>query len=161
VRAADDPGQGLLSWRDTEVNGPWNSMFLVGGAVAMTDALTEFGFADLMGNAIKSLGIGSSVLPFVAATVVGISTNFISGTALYCTVFIPAAVQIGFNPASMAILIAHLAVGLMFPWAGATAATAFAAGQVQLGQMIKIGTLTTVIFILVVATIHVLLAPFV
>jgi sodium-dependent dicarboxylate transporter 2/3/5 len=161
VRSADDPGQGLLTWRDTELNGPWASMFLVGGAVAMTDALTEFGFADLMGNAIKSLGIGSTVLPYVAATVVGISTNFISGTALYCTVFIPAAAQIGFNPASMAILIAHLAVGLMFPWAGATAATAFAAGEVTLPQMIKIGTFTTFVFILVVATIHVLLAPFV
>jgi sodium-dependent dicarboxylate transporter 2/3/5 len=161
VRSADDRGQGLLTWRDTELNGPWNSMFLVGGAVAMTDALTEFGFADLMGGAIKSLGIGSAVLPYVAATVVGVSTNFISGTALYCSVFIPAAVQIGFNPASMAILIAHLAVGLIFPWAGATAATAFAAGEVTLGQMIRIGTLATFVFILVVATIHVLLAPFV
>ncbi|HEX2458651.1 MAG TPA: hypothetical protein VHJ58_00770, partial [Vicinamibacterales bacterium] len=91
--------------------------------------------------------------PYLAASVVAVSTNFISGTALYCSVFIPAAAQIGYNPASMAILIGNLAVGLIFPWAGATAATAFAAGE--------IGIISTVIFIVVVATIHVMLARFV
>ena len=161
IRSSDQTGDALLTWRDAEIHGPWNSMFLVGGAVAMTDALTQFGFVELMGGVIKGLGIGSSVLPYVAATVVGISTNFISGTALYCSVFIPAAVQIGFNPASMAILIAHLAVGLIFPWAGATAATAFAAGEVGLKPMIRIGVITTALFILIVATIHIVMAPFV
>jgi len=161
IRSSDDPGAALLTWRDTELHGPWNSMFLVGGAVAMTDALTEFGFVELMGGVIKGLGIGSTVLPYVAASVVGVSTNFISGTALYCSIFIPAAVQIGFNPASMAILIAHLAVGLMFPWAGATAATAFAAGELDLERMIRIGVVTTFVFIAVVAVIHITMAPFV
>ena len=80
-----------------------------------------------------------------------------SGTALYCGIFIPAAAQIGFNPASMAILIANLAVGLIFPWAGATAATAFAAGEVGMGRMIKVGAIATVVFIIVVATIHLLM----
>jgi di/tricarboxylate transporter len=35
---------------------------------------------------IKGLGIGSTALPYVAAAVVGVSTNFISGTALYGSV---------------------------------------------------------------------------
>jgi solute carrier family 13 (sodium-dependent dicarboxylate transporter), member 2/3/5 len=161
IRSSEHPGAALLTWRDAELHGPWNSMFLVGGAVAMTDALTQFGFVELMGGVIKGLGIGSTVLPYVAAAVVGVSTNFISGTALYCSVFIPAALQIGFNPASMAILIAHLAVGLIFPWAGATAATAFAAGEIGLQQMIRIGVITTAIFIVIVATIHIVMAPFV
>ncbi len=161
IRSSAGSGSALLTWRDAEVHGPWNNMFLVGGAVAMTDALTQFGFVELMGGIIKGLGVGSTVLPYIAATVVGISTNFISGTALYCSVFIPAAIQIGFNPASMAILIAHLAVGLIFPWAGATAATAFAAGQVDLRRMITLGVITTILFILVVATIHIVMAPFV
>ena len=161
VRSSANAGAGLLTWRDAELHGPWNSMFLVGGAVAMTDALTQFGFVELMGGVIKGLGIGSTALPYVAASVVGISTNFISGTALYGSVFIPAAMQIGFNPASMAILIAHLAVGLIFPWAGATAATAFAAGEVGLEQMIRIGVITTAIFIAIVATIHIMMAGFV
>ena len=102
---------------------------------------------------------GSAV--HLAASVVAVSTNFISGTALYCSVFIPAAAQIGTTPASMAILIGNLAVGLIFPWAGATAATAFAAGEIGIERMIKIGIISTVIFIVVVATIHVMLARFV
>lgn len=159
---SSEPGAGsLVTWRDVELHGPWSSMFLVGGAVAMTDALTQFGFVELMGAWIRSLGISLAVLPYLAAAVVGISTNFISGTALYCSVFIPAAAQIGFNPASMAILIGNMAVGLIFPWAGATAATAFAAGEIGIKPMIRIGVIATAIFIIVVATIHVMLAGFV
>jgi solute carrier family 13 (sodium-dependent dicarboxylate transporter), member 2/3/5 len=157
IRSSEDDGA-LVTWRDAEQHGPWNTMFLVGGAVAMTDALTKFGFAELVGGAVSGLGLGSTALPYLAATVVAVATNFISGTALYCSIFIPAAVQIGFNPASMAILIAHLAVGVIFPWAGATAATAFAAGDVGLVRMIRVGLVSTVVFILVVATIHVLMA---
>ena len=159
IRSSEQPGAGLLTWRDTEEHGPWSSMFLVGGAVAMTEALTQFGFADLVGGGVKSLGLGTTLLPYLAGSVVAVATNFISGTALYCSIFIPASVQIGFNPASMAILIAHLAVGIMFPWAGATAATAFAAGEVSIGRMIRIGVAATVLFVFIVATIHLMMAP--
>lgn len=144
IRSSDDAGNALITWKDTELHAPWNTMFLVGGAVAMTDALTQFGFVELMGGMVKDLGIGATALPYVAATVVGVTTNFISGTALYCSIFIPAAAEIGFNPASMAILIGNVAVGLIFPWAGATAATAFAAGEVDMPRMIRVGVVATI-----------------
>lgn len=159
-RSSDDRGHGLITWKDTERHAPWGTMFLVGGAVAMTDALTKFGFVQLAGGAVNGLGLEPLVLPYLAAATVAISTNFISGTALYCSIFIPAAAQLGFNPASMAILIGNVAVGLIFPWAGAAAATAFAGGQISVGRMIRIGLIATVFFILIVATIHVLMAPF-
>jgi sodium-dependent dicarboxylate transporter 2/3/5 len=158
IRSSDNSADGLLSWRDAEHHAPWGSMFLVGGALAMTDALTEFGFVELMGKTIGSLGLGAATLPYIASTVVGLSTNFMSATPLYCSVFIPAAAQVGFNPASMAILIGNMAVGLIFPWAGATSATAFAAGDIRMGQMIRIGLVVTVCFILITATIHLLLS---
>ncbi len=161
IRSSTDAGAGLLTWKDTEHHAPWGTMFLVGGAVAMTDALTQFGFVELVAGVVKGLGIGTTVLPYLAAATVAISTNFISGTALYCSIFIPAAAQIGFNPASMAILIGHVAVGLIFPWAGATAATAFAGGDISLPRMIRIGCLATALFIVIVATIHILMAPIV
>jgi sodium-dependent dicarboxylate transporter 2/3/5 len=159
IRSADDADSALVTWNDTARHAPWNSMFLVAGAVAMTDALTQFGFVQLMGGAIKALGVGPTSLPFIAASVVGITTNFISATALYCSVFIPAAVQVGFNPASMAILVANTAVGVVFPWAGATSATAFAAGEISLEKMIWIGVLATIIMITLVAVIHLMIAP--
>lgn len=161
VPSSDPSGGALLSWRDAEQHGPWNTMFLVGGAVAMTDALTQFGFVDVVGRMVGDLGIGPVMLPYVAAAMAGVATNFISGTALFASIFIPAAVQIGFNPASMAILLGHVGVGLVFPWAGATSATTFAAGEIELGTMIRIGIVATGVFILLVATIHLVLARFV
>jgi solute carrier family 13 (sodium-dependent dicarboxylate transporter), member 2/3/5 len=158
LRSSEEPDSALLTWKDAQHHAPWSTMFLVGGAVAMTDALTQFGFADFVGGIISNLGISPAMLPYIAATVAGVTTNFISGTALYCTIFIPAAAQVGFNPASMAILIGNVAVGVIFPWAGATAATAFAAGEIRMDRMISIGVVATLIFIVITATIHLLLA---
>ena len=164
VPSAAQPGGGLLTWKDAERHAPWGVMILVTGAVAMTDALTQFGFVDFMGGIVDRLGIGPAALPYVAAAIVAITTNLISGTAaaaLFCTLFIPAAVETGYNPASIAVLIANVALGLVFPWAGAASATAFAVGDIQMERMIRIGVVATAVFIGVVATIHVMLARFV
>jgi len=47
----------------------------------------------------------------------------------------------------------------VFPWAGATSATAFAAGEIGLDKMIRIGVMATVALIVVVAGIHLMIAP--
>jgi di/tricarboxylate transporter len=115
----------------------------------MTDALVQFGFVDLMGGVVKGLGISVTALPYVAALFVAITTDLISGIAaatLYCSIFIPAAGELGFNPASMAMLIANVAIGLVFPWAGATEATTFTVGDITMGKMIRIGLVATVVF---------------
>jgi sodium-dependent dicarboxylate transporter 2/3/5 len=162
VRSADDRSEGLLTWKDAERQSPWNAMLLVTGAVAMTDALAQFGFVEFMGNIVRGLGITGTALPFVAAWATAITTNFISGTAtaaLFCNIFIPAAVQIGYNPVSMAILIANVALGLVVPWAGATAVTTFTGGEIEMKQMIRVGLVATAIYTTVVAAIHLMIAP--
>ena len=156
-----EPGAALLTWKDAEQQAPWNIMILVAAGVAMTDALAQFGFVEMMGAAIGGLGIGATTLPYLVAGLVAATTNLISGTAaatLYCGIFIPAAAQIGYNPTSMAILIANVAIGVAFPWAGATSATAFAGGEVDMRRMVRIGLIATVIFSAVVATIHLMMA---
>ena len=163
IRSASDPGGPLLSWKDAEQHAPWNAMLLVAGAVAMTDAVTQFGFVEFVGEIVRNLGIGPTALPYLAAVLVAGTTNLISGTAaaaLYCSIFIPAAVEIGYNSASIAILIPNVALGLVFPWAGAVAATAFACGEVSMERMIRIGVVATVVFTGIVATIHVMMAGF-
>ncbi len=154
----------LLSWKDAEQRTPWNTMLLVVGGVAMTEALSQFGFIDLMGGFVKGLGITATALPYVAGVFVAITTDMISGIAaatLYCNIFIPAAVELGFNPASIAILIANVALGLVFPWAGAAEATTFAVGEISMGRMIRIGLVATVVFVAVTATIHLMLSPYI
>ena len=129
----------------------------------MTDALAQFGFVEFVGGLVRNLGLGATALPYLTASIVAVTTNFISGTAaaaLFASVFVPAAVEVGYNPTSIAILIANVALGLVFPWAGAASATAFGAGAVSLRQMIRVGVVATVLFTLVVATIHLLLSGF-
>ena len=161
TRSADGSGESLVTWKDAERQAPWNAMLLVTGAVAMTDALVQFGFVGFMGSIVQGLGIVPWALPYVVAPVVAVSTNFISGTAaaaLYCSIFIPAAAQIGYNPASIAILIANVALGLVFPWAGATAATTFTGGEIKMQRMMRIGVVATITFALVAATIHLMMS---
>ena len=161
IRSASHAGGTLLTWKDAERHSPWNVMILVAAAVAMTDALTQFGFVELMGGAVGSLGVGPTGLPYLAAALVAVSTNLISGTAattLYSSIFIPAAAAIGFNPASMAVLIANVAIGVAVPWAGAVSATAFAAGEIDMRRMVTVGLVATTLFSLVAATIHLMLA---
>jgi di/tricarboxylate transporter len=92
----------------------------------------------------------------------GFGTNFMSGvaaTALFAGILIPAAAQIGWNAASMAVLLPNVAIGIIAPWAGATSATAFAFGTITLTDMLKTGAIATAVFVLVATTIHILLAP--
>jgi di/tricarboxylate transporter len=65
----------------------------------------------------------------------------------------------GFNPASMAMLVPNNGLGIVFPWAGAAAGTAFATGYVDLRQMIRIGAAATVVAALLTASVHLLFAP--
>src|SRR5437762_7779254 len=67
IRSAEDPSAGLLTWKDAEMQSPWNAMLLVTGAVAMTDALSQFGFVEFMGNIVRGLGITPTALPYVAS----------------------------------------------------------------------------------------------
>ena len=123
--------------------------------------MTQFGFVEFMGGIVGNLGIGATAPPYLTAALVAGTTNLMSGTAaaaLYCSIFIPATVQIGYNPASIAVLIANVALGLVFPWAGAVAATASACGEVSMERMIRIGVVATVVSTGIVATIHLIMA---
>ncbi len=155
-------GEGTLIWRDVSHHAPWNIIFLCTGAVGMTDALTQFGFLDYTSGIIQSIGIGATGLPFIAAPAIIVGTNLFSGTAattLFCSIFIPAAVEVGYNPASIAILIPNGAVGIMFPWAGASAGTAFASGYLDLKVMMKVGLVATLLILVIILGVHLLMAP--
>jgi solute carrier family 13 (sodium-dependent dicarboxylate transporter), member 2/3/5 len=155
-------GESLITWRECVEHTPWDILFLVTSAVAVTGVLVDFGFMKFIGEVVGRLGMGPLVLPFVSAYVVAFGTNFFSGTAatsFFGGILIPAAQQIGFNPASMAMLIANVATGVIFPWAGASPGLAFASGQIKMKNMIRVGLIVTLIFPLLVATIHILFSP--
>jgi solute carrier family 13 (sodium-dependent dicarboxylate transporter), member 2/3/5 len=157
-------GEFVLSWKDALAHSPWDIMLLATAAAGVVNALGEFKFIDLVGNAVGGIGLTSSSLPFVAAITVALSANFMTGipaTAFFGGIFIPAAQHVGFNPVSMAILVPNVAVGFAFPWAGAVAGTAFATGEIEIKQMIRVGLIATVAFAVLVAAVHAALARFI
>jgi di/tricarboxylate transporter len=116
---------------------------------------------EFMRAHMGSLGLNRVVLPYAAATLVAFITNVLSGlaaTSLLANIFIPLAADVGFNTKSMAMLVPNVAIGLMFPWSGATAGTAFASGYIELRDMIRVGFFATLVLVVVVATIHLLFA---
>jgi len=155
-------GEFVLESKDALAHTPWNILLLCTAAPAVVDALVEFGFVEVAGSWIGGLGLGQISLPIAAALIVAFMTNFISGiaaTSLAGSILIPAAVEIGWNPASMAMLIPNVALGIAFPWAGAAAGTAFATGEIDIKHMVRVGMVATVLFAVAVAIIHMLMAP--
>ena len=156
-------GEFVLNWRETIENTPWNAMMLCTAAAGVVSVLVGFGLDDSLGAVVSDLGLGPYSLPYVAAGITAFVTNFMSGvaaTALFGSILIPAAEQIGWNPASMAVMLPNVAMGIAMPWAGATAATAFASGAIELKTMIRIGLISTAVFSVLIATLHILMAPF-
>jgi di/tricarboxylate transporter len=91
-----------------------------------------------------------------------VGTNLFSGTAaatLFCSIFIPSALEVGFNPASMAIHIPNAAEGILFHWAGASAGTAFASCFLDMKEMIKVGVVASLLIFVITTLIHLLFAP--
>ena len=156
-------GEFVLTWREAVEHSPWGIMILCTAAVAITTALVGFGLIEYTKSLMAGLGLGEYSLPYVSAAIVAASTNLISGTAataLFGNILIPYAQEVGFNPASMAMLIPNVALGIMLPWAGAGAGTAFATGEIDMKNMIRIGVISTVMLVILRATIHILLSPY-
>lgn len=157
-------GQFVLGWRDAVVHTPWDIMLLVTAATGIVNVLVEFRFVEVAGEAVAGLGFGRVSLAFVSSLVVAFSTNFMSGvaaTSLFGGIFIPAAQAVGLNPATMAILVPNAAVGIALPWAGASCGTAFATGQIEMKDMIRIGLVATLVFAFALGAVHLVMAPFV
>ena len=151
-----------LMWRDAVAHAPWNVMLLLTGAVAMTEALSKFGFVAFVERGFAGLAVSSSTLPFIASFAMTTMTEMASGTAMIAilgNIFIPAALQVGFNPASMAVLLSNVANGYMFPWAGAPCAVAFASGEVDIKDMIRVGLVAAGILAVIAALAHMAFAP--
>lgn len=152
-------GEATLTWADSAKQAPWNIMLLCAAAVGMADALGQFGFMEFMRGHLAAVPMSATALPYAAGTAVAFLTNVLSGlaaTAVLANVFIPLAADVGFNPASMAMLVPNVAIGLMFPWSGATAGTAFASGYIELRDMIRVGFFATLLLVIIAGTVHLL-----
>ena len=153
-----------LTWKDAVEQTPWNAIMLCNGAVAMTQALGQFGFVDFMKEALTGFGLTALTLPFITAVTVVSMTEIASGVAVAAltgNIFIPAAAQVGYSSASLTILLAQVAIGKMFPWSGAPAAMTFASGETEIKNMFKAALIVDVFLVLITVTIHLLFSRFI
>ncbi|MGE4657705.1 MAG: SLC13 family permease [Gammaproteobacteria bacterium] len=153
----------VLNWKEASARIPWEILLMVTSAVAVVQTLAAFGFTDLVAQNIAKASHSAVGLPYLTGIATAISTNLMSGVAaaaLLTAVMVPVAEQVGFNPAAITIMVPATAMGIIFPWAGATVGTAFAIGQIELRDLIRIGILAEIIMIAVAGTFCLIFAPF-
>jgi solute carrier family 13 (sodium-dependent dicarboxylate transporter), member 2/3/5 len=155
-------GQFTLHWKEDGVqHSPWEAMLIAASAVAMTDALSQFGFIEVITGYVRELGISRASLPFIAAFTGSTMTEFGSGaaiTAILGNIFIPAARELGFNPASIAVLLANVAIGKAFPW-GTAPSVVYASGEATIKDMVTVGLAASILLPITVALVHIAFAP--
>lgn len=151
-----------LHWKEAVEQVPWSIILLTLSATVMMQSLGKFGFLEFMETVLAGFRITVWTLPLIAL-MFGFSSNFISAiafTTLAGGIFLPAAVHAGFDTVTMAMMIPNLAIGVAWPWAGPTSATAFASGKVGIKDMIKVGLPATVVMVIVMSLVHTVFLSF-
>jgi sodium-dependent dicarboxylate transporter 2/3/5 len=141
--AGTGPGKTLLAWQDT-ARAPWYLVLLLGGGIALADAVTGSGLANWVGDAIK--GFSSQpvwlLLPLLALSLILI-TECASNVATAAT-FIPLVAALALGGGHDAVMFCVLA-GVAASWgfanpAGTSSnAMAFATGNIRMPELVKSG----------------------
>jgi sodium-dependent dicarboxylate transporter 2/3/5 len=154
-------GEMTLTTKDFQVGVLWNVLFMIVSSAATADALEPLGITEWFADIVKS-GVSVAALPWFAAFITPVVAHLTSGTAattMISTILFPLAVDLGFNPATLARIITGTALGVCFPFAGAAAGTAFASGAISFGGMAKAGIVATAMLAVVVTALALVLVP--
>jgi len=149
----------IIEWKDTLKNLDWESLIFLIGSIALGYLLYNTGTAELIAKSI--FDVTGNVNPylyvfiFCAFTIIMhlmLSSNTVTGTVII-PILISFAQQMGVSPwyvAAPAIFCASLA--FILPTESPTNAITFNTGYFELKDMVRIGTLLTIISIVVVST---------
>lgn len=154
-------GENILTINDFQTKLPWDIIFLIIGGGAMSTLSEEFGIIAWMQSLIPTGTHGIKLL-FVAAFATAILSNFVSGTAtvsIMSNIFMPLAASAGINPVYFAYILPASGMAIMLPWAGAATGTAFSANKVSISEMIKCGSITSIVHLLVTIAILIVAVP--
>lgn len=118
----------------------WDVIMLVVGAVGFSDILTSFGVIDFV--AARMSGLHGITLLLIATFATGLMTNFLAGMATATamgTLLLPLLATTGIHPLVAVRVISIMAVGLMVPWAGTSAALFFGSQRLDMKEMCRTG----------------------
>jgi sodium-dependent dicarboxylate transporter 2/3/5 len=146
---------GALTWEQAERRIYWNIVLMYGGAIALGAVIDESGAARwLVDRAIGPAGIP----PFLALAGIVVGTLLLSefmSNAAAVAVMLPLAFGIGeqFGVTPVAIVLAtSIGAGLDYalPFSSAPNTIAFASGYLRMMDVVKAGTLMTIVSVLIV-----------
>ena len=169
VLPAGDKGSGasqrLLEWEDAK-RAPWYLILLLGGGLALAEAVVKSGLSAWLGTALGAVG-GLPLLPMLLAIALlcGLITEAASNVAT-ATIFMPVAASLamgaGHDPA-LAALCAGMAANLGFANPAATSSNAlvYSTGRVPIGAMLKSGLLVDLVGALLIAALCATVVPLV
>ena len=157
--------QRLLEWEDAK-RAPWYLILLLGGGLALADAVVKSGLSAWLGTALGAVG-GLPLLPMLLAIALlcGLITEAASNVAT-ATIFMPVAASLamgaGYDPA-LAALCAGMAANLGFANPAATSSNAlvYSTGRVPIGAMLRSGLLVDLVGALLIAALCATVVPLV
>jgi sodium-dependent dicarboxylate transporter 2/3/5 len=143
VPSGGAPGEKLLAWEDTK-RAPWYLIMLLGGGIALADAVTGSGLAAWIGVALRDLANLPVwlLLPMIALALI-LVTECASNVATAAT-FIPLVAALAMGGGHDAVMFC-VAAGLAASWgfanpAGTSSnAMAFATGHIRMPEMVRSG----------------------
>ncbi len=163
IPSGERRGEALLDW-DRAKGLRWDVLILVGGGLALADAIHTSGLADVLADRMAGLaGLPAPLillLLFVAIVYLG---ELASNTAM-AAVFLPiagaTAIGMGLAPIAMTLPVALAAsLGFMLPVATPPNAIAYGTGAVSSQQMLRAGAVLDVVSIVIVAAMAYVLGP--
>ena len=157
--------QRLLEWEDAR-RAPWYLILLLGGGLALADAVVKSGLSAWLGTALGAVG-GLPLLPMLLAIALlcGLITEAASNVAT-ATIFMPVAASLalgaGYDPA-LAALCAGMAANLGFANPAATSSNAlvYSTGRVPITGMLKSGLLVDLVGAVLIALLCATVVPLV
>lgn len=154
-------GERLLDW-PTAVTIPWGVLLLFGGGLSLASAVDGSGLAVWIGEGLSGVGALPPVLvvAVVVATVV-LLTELTSNTAT-AAAFLPVLAALPFAGDSFVLLVATTfaaSCAFMLPVATPPNAIVFGSGRIEMGQMMRAGSVLNVTFIVLVTLWCALVVP--
>lgn len=155
----------LLEWDDAK-RAPWYLILLLGGGLALADAVVKSGLSAWLGDALGAVS-GLPLLPMLLAVALlcGLITEAASNVAT-ATIFMPVAASLamgaGYDPA-LAAVCAGMAANLGFANPAATSSNAlvYSTGRVPIAAMLKSGLLVDLVGAVLIAALCATIVPWV
>lgn len=147
----------LMDWQTAASKVPWGVLLLIGGGLAMADAVSRFGVAELLAALMGDMGMLTPMLLIFAVVAMmvfltEVSSNFATVAAL-TPLFAAIALARGMDPTSLVIPITIAAsCAFMLPAATLTNSIIMGSGQVHGWQMARAGVVLNVVAIVVIST---------